>query len=86
MTTSDVEDWLVSWFADRGRALSGGREQILATRYLEDGVLDSVMMIELVMEAESHFGFRFASADFNDPRLPVFGGLVEIIAAALARR
>ncbi len=80
-----VRDWIAEWFERRGKQLPHAGSVIADVDYLESGLIDSVSMIEFIMDVESEFRIRLTSPMMADPRFSRLAGLVEIIVEASAR-
>jgi acyl carrier protein len=78
--TSQAHAWLGAWFAKRAPniPLDDG------DNFFDREAIDSFGIIELIEDAEQHFGIRFTERDFQDRRFPTVAGLGEIIASKLA--
>jgi acyl carrier protein len=74
-----VEDWMAQWFARRGNPLPRADHGLADIDFLETGLLDSIAMIDLIMDIESRFDIRLTSEMMRDPRFPRTAGLARII-------
>lgn len=72
------EAWLIEWFASRA-TLPPSADARLQTNYFESGWIDSLGIIGLIEEIESHFALRFEERHFQDRRFSTIGGLGAII-------
>lgn len=75
-----VQDWLIEWLEERGVELPADRAALVATDYIADGQVDSVMMIELIAAIEAEFRAPLGRRHLADPRLTTVGGLADIVA------
>ena len=73
---NECESWIEAWF--KRRAGNGALFQA-STNYFEAGLIDSLGVMDLVLEAEAHFGIRFNERNFQDRRFATIGGLADII-------
>lgn len=73
-----IRDWIIQWFAKRGRQLpvAGALADI---DFLETGLLDSMSLIDLIIDIESKFKIRLGSDTMKDPRFSKLSGLASII-------
>ena len=76
-----IAEWLMTWFKKRGVSVKDD----LNTNYFESGWIDSLEMIELIMDIEENFSIRFRAGHFQDRRFSSIEGLSGIIAGLLAR-
>lgn len=76
---SETSVWLLDWFAQRRGLVQGSAEDRLKVDYFQQAVLDSMGVIELIGDIESHFAFQFTDRHFQDRRFSIIGGLAELI-------
>ncbi len=68
-------DWLKNYFA-KSASLPAGVEEL---NYFEIGLIDSLGVIELIENIESHFNIQFTEMNFQERRFSTIKGLAEII-------
>ena len=74
------EAWLVDWFRRRNTNIGDTPDlEMVDADYFDKNFIDSFGVIELVAEAEEHFGVRFTELDFQDRRFSTVWGLAQII-------
>ena len=78
--TSDVQGWLAAWFAKRAPNIHLNDDH----NFFDREAIDSFGIIELIEDAEQHFGIRFTEHDFQDRRFPTIAGLCDIITSKRA--
>lgn len=77
---SDVEQQVLAFFEQRGIALGDTREEQLGREYLDEGLLDSMGIVAMVLDFEREFGISFAPEDMQSVEFRTVGGLVQLIA------
>ena len=70
-------DWLKEWF--RGRAHIDSIRDVENVNYLDERLIDSVSVIELITAAEEKYNVGFSGEAFDDPRFASIAGLAQII-------
>lgn len=73
------KEWLSAWFKARGTLSGDGLLDGVGRNYFDQGLVDSLGVIELITDIESHFGVAFTEKHFQDRRFSTVDGLVEII-------
>ena len=58
---------------------SGTEEELLGCYYLEAGLLDSVGVVEMILEFEDTFGIRLDPDQLRSNEFRTIGGLIRII-------
>ena len=81
----DTTDAVLGFFAQRTPIPGASREQQLACHYLDAGLLDSMQIVELVMELEAVFGIRFDAEHLQSDEFQTPGGLVALVDRLRAR-
>jgi acyl carrier protein len=77
--TDDVRDTVLRFFGERAPLPGETVDEQLAVAYLDEGLVDSIAIVELVVELETTYGFRFAPADLQAPEFRTIGGLVATV-------
>ena len=74
--------WLKNWLTMRnhGATISD------TTNYIDEELIDSFGMIELIEEIESHFGIRLNERVFEDNTIFTVNGLATIIKDKLSKK
>ena len=72
---SETVEWLKKWFTAR----NGTRPVDIENNYFEAGLIDSMAVVELILEIEKKFGMRFKERHFQDRRFATIKGLADII-------
>ncbi|MDH4187791.1 MAG: phosphopantetheine-binding protein [Nitrospira sp.] len=76
---TDPANWLLDWFRQKGPVPGGTVEEQLRVNYFEAKLIDSLTVINLILEIEKRFGIQFSPEDFQDRRFATIGGLSELI-------
>jgi acyl carrier protein len=76
---SDVEDQVLAFFATRDANLGSLHDEKLACEYLDQGVLDSMGIVAMVLEFEQQFGISFGPEEMQSVDFRTVGGLVTLI-------
>ena len=71
--------WLLEWFGARGTLSGEASSDGTHVNYFEAELIDSLGVIELITDIESHFGIAFTERHFQDRRFSTVDGLAEII-------
>jgi acyl carrier protein len=75
----NVTDSVMAFFDARGGLPGTSREDQLRCAYLDEHVLDSMGIIEMVSQFEETFGVRFEADHLQSLQFQTVGGLVQII-------
>lgn len=75
----DVLEWLIAWMEKKDPDLSGSLEEKLKINYLQAKIINSMNVLEMVIEIEETFGISFTPEHFQERRFATIGGLGEII-------
>lgn len=86
MEQSDVLNWLVDWFKQRGPVPGVNVVEHIRSNYYESGLMDSLGVLTLITDVEEHFGVRFSSEDFQDRRFSTIEGLSQMIVESVRAR
>lgn len=81
----DVKQVVLDFMHARAVApLPAGEEEALDTAYLDEGLLDSMAVVELVTTLEEEFGFRLQVEDMQSPEFRTVRGLIAIASRSRA--
>ena len=69
-----------------GNAVALTDEQLLSTDYLDNGLVDSLQIVELITRLETEFSIRFSHQDLESERFRALKGVAEIITGILAAK
>jgi acyl carrier protein len=79
----EIQEWLVSWFANRGKIEPKENYAIDVSLddvdYFAAGWLTSMEVVEFVTQIEDRFSMQFSDRDLQDPRFVTLAGLNELI-------
>lgn len=73
-----ISNWVLEWFKRRG-VIENIDEKHINVNYFESGWIDSLGVIEFILDIESHFHINFSAEHFQDRRFSIIKGLAEII-------
>lgn len=76
METSDA---VFRFFAQRTPIPGATRAEQLACHYLDAGLVDSMQIVELIMELEAAFGIHFDADDLQSDEFQTVGGLITLV-------
>ena len=76
-----VQDFVFAYLKSRGKkafsALSDTEK--LQCRYLDLGLVDSMGIIDMVLELERHFDIHFSAEELQSMEFRTVGGLIQLI-------
>lgn len=75
----DTSEGVLSFFQQKGGIPGGTREEQLSYHYLDEGIVDSMGIVEMVMAFEKGFGIHFSSSDMQSWEFRTVGGLIDLI-------
>lgn len=75
----DVKSWVLDFFSRKGTIPGETEGDKLKVDYFGHGLLESIEVVELILEAEEKFSIGFEPDNMQDPRFSTLGGLAEII-------
>lgn len=76
---TEVQDTVLRFFEERAPLRGDSADERLAIAYLDEGLVDSIAIVELVAELEGEYGIRFAPADLQSVEFRTIGGLVRTV-------
>jgi acyl carrier protein len=81
MSETEVRDTVLRFFAQRAHEPLRGEtaDEQLEIAYLDEALVDSIAIVELVVELETTYGFRFTPADLQSVEFRTIGGLVRTV-------
>jgi acyl carrier protein len=71
--------WLEEWFKKKNDSWGTDDKIFTSKNYFEEGWIDSLGIMYLIMEIEKKFAVKFTENHFQDRRFPTITGLSEII-------
>lgn len=86
MTASDaVTAQVLQYFEEKatsnGKSFDANANDVLACEYLDQGLIDSFGLIEMIMHFESTFDMRMDGDEMQQEEFRTIGGLINIIVA-----
>jgi acyl carrier protein len=79
--TSGVLEYFEEKAAANGRTFDPNADDALSCAYLDDGLIDSFGLIEMIMHFETAFGMRLDGDEMQEDEFRTVGGLINIISA-----
>ena len=77
---TEIETWAVEYVSGVDPSFSSlSEDQKLAENLFTSGRLDSMGLMNLLLDAEAQFGFMFTPEAFQDRRLQTISGLGKVI-------
>lgn len=77
---TDIRTWAVEYVSRVDPSFSLlGEDQKLAENLFTTGRLDSMALMNLLLDAEAQFGFEFTPEAFQDRRIQTISGLGDVI-------
>ena len=73
-----IKESVLNYFANK-RALSGSEDEKLRIRYLNEGIIDSMGIIDLITYFEEQYQIQFEADDLQSEEFQTIGGLVQIL-------
>jgi acyl carrier protein len=75
----DTTQVVFRFFEQRTGIPGASRREQLDCHYLDVGLVDSMQIVELVMELEGTFGIRFEAEDLQSDDFQTVGGLIGLV-------
>ena len=75
----DIKETVLAFFRSKGQIPGDNESEQLACRYLDVDLLDSMGVVEMVMELERIFGLSFTSEAMQSERFQTIGGLIGVV-------
>ena len=84
----NVKQKVITYMHDNARSsLPTGEEKgVLECYYLDQGVIDSIGIINMITSFESEFGISFDAEDMQSYDFQTVGGLIRIIESKMAKK
>jgi D-alanine--poly(phosphoribitol) ligase subunit 2 len=83
---AEIRRAVLAWFSAKGTVPGASESEQLAADYFAAGLIDSLAVVELVVDLEAKFGVRFEDTHFQQRRFSTIGGLAEIVAEIVAQK
>jgi acyl carrier protein len=79
MNQDTIEEYVIEYFRRQNSLPEKPKEELLATFYLDAGLIDSMGIVELISEFETKFEFQFTADDLQSNEFQTIGGLISLI-------
>jgi acyl carrier protein len=76
---SEVLTTIIGFLEERSELPPGSDEERAAIAYVDAGYIDSIGIVELVVELESEYGIRFEPDELQSPEFRTIGGLAGMV-------
>ena len=76
---ADVQKIVFSFFQSKGTILGETQLEKLSCQYLEEKLIDSMGLVDMIMEFEATLGISFEPKHIQANEFRTVGGLIEII-------
>ena len=76
---ADIKNTVIAFFQAKGEIPGKTETERLACAYLEVPLIDSMGIMEMIMEFEEKWQIRFSPQHMQSPAFRTIGGLVELI-------
>jgi acyl carrier protein len=73
-----MQECVLAYFANK-KTLTGSEDEQLRIRYLNEAIIDSMGIIDLITHFEDQYQIRFEADDLQSEEFQTIGGLVHII-------
>ena len=74
-----VKNYVLTYFNSRKTLPGDNEEDWLACEYLEEEIVDSMGIVEMIGELECTFKIRFSAEDMQSDEFRTVGGLIGLI-------
>ena len=61
-----------------------GDKELLSAAYLDEGIIDSFSLVEMIATIEQEFGIKFSAGELTSENFRTLGGVIGIVAQNLA--
>ena len=73
-----AKDWIIEWLIKKGSSVEFLKKNV-GNNYLEYGIVDSLVFLELISAIENEFKFNFDDNDFEKDEIFTIDGLSSIV-------
>lgn len=70
----------MDWFSRNAENNGLSEDDLLSANFLEAKIIDSLRIVELVVDIETHFDISFTQDQFQDDRFATIQGLAAMVA------
>ena len=81
MSREEIKDYVVALMQKKYTLKE--MDNLDSFNYVESGYVDSIELLQFLVEIEDHFEFEFEDDELTNARLQTVGGLVDIICEKL---
>ena len=77
--TKEIYDEIVSLLERRGPLQGSSDQEIRDYRYLDTGHVDSLNIMQFILEIEESFGISFSAEDTQSDEFRTIGGIITLV-------
>jgi D-alanine--poly(phosphoribitol) ligase subunit 2 len=77
--TADEKQAVLSFLSCKGEIPGATEQEKFDYAYLDTGFIDSMEVVELIMELESRFNIKFPVEDMQSKKFRTVGGLISMV-------
>lgn len=82
---AEVKQAVLEFLSEHSSApLPDDEEQALGVAFLDEGLLDSLAVVELITTLEDRWGFRLDADEMTSPEFRTVGGFIAVMSRARA--
>lgn len=82
----DVKKKVIEFFRAKDKTLSQDEGDILKVEYMDARIIDSMGIVQMIVEFEKTFGIRFSAGNMQSGEFRTIGGLVSVIEQLLREK
>lgn len=86
MWKQEAKDFVINYFKNKGLPEFDKQADLLECEYLEQGIIDSLGIVELITTIENEFSIVFSFQDMESSEFTTIGGLIAIIKRLLKEK
>jgi len=75
----NVEKIVIDYLKSKGTFPAHSENDCSQLNYLDDGVIDSMQLVEMIVFLEDELKFKFSSEDLQSNEFRTIGGLINLI-------
>ncbi len=75
----DVKDKVLAFFRPKIKPSGKDENEFLNIEYMDEGIIDSMEIVTMIVEFEKTFGIHFSAEDMQSREFRNIGGLIGII-------
>ncbi|MBF0547086.1 MAG: hypothetical protein HQM08_21775 [Candidatus Riflebacteria bacterium] len=76
---NEIKDFIIRYFKGKKLPKLKNETEILEYKYLENGLIDSMGIVDLINSMENRFSIVFSIQNMQDPEFGKVGGLISMV-------